>query len=68
MNTAHVITVNILQITMEIMEKYPELSEYLTEMPITVPNEESPLINSETLSEYLRSLEYLLKNYSFSHL
>ncbi|NBB29549.1 hypothetical protein [Cellulophaga sp. BC115SP] len=68
MNTAHVITVNILQITMEIMEKYPELSEYLTEMPITVPNEESPLINSETLSDYLQSLEYLLKNYSFSHL
>ncbi len=68
MNTVHVITVNILQITMEIMEKYPELSEYLTEMPITVPNEESPLINSETLSDYLQSLEYLLKNYSFSHL
>lgn len=68
MNTVHVINVNILQITMEIMEKYPELSEYLTEMPITVPNEESPLINSETLSDYLQSLEYLLKNYSFSHL
>lgn len=50
------------------METYPELSEYLTEMPITVPNEESPLISSEILSDYLQSLEYLLKDYAFSHL
>lgn len=68
MNTAHTITMSILEITMEIMETYPELSEYLTEMPITVPNEESPLISSEILSDYLQSLEYLLKDYAFSHL
>ncbi len=53
----------ILKITMEIQEKYPELSKFLTEMPITIPNNLHPHINSKNLNEYYFSLETLLKKY-----
>jgi hypothetical protein len=32
----------ILKITMRIKEQYPELSKYLNEMPITIPDEKDP--------------------------
>ena len=35
---------DILKITMLIQEKYPELSKFITEMPVTVPNIETPEI------------------------
>lgn len=58
----------ILDITMIIQEKYPELSKYLGEMPVTIPNKESPEINSKNLREYFDSLTSILENYVREHL
>lgn len=53
----------ILKISMTILEKYPELSEYLTEMPVTIPSEDSPEITLKHLKSYYESLNLLLNNY-----
>ncbi len=57
----------ILAITMLIQEKHPELSEYLLEMPVTVPNEDHPDINDQMLMDYYQSLRKLLKDYEIEH-
>lgn len=53
----------ILSITMEIKEKHPELSKYISEMPVTIPNKQNPKMNCKALQEYLDSLNDVLKNY-----
>jgi len=57
----------ILKITLTIQEKYPELSKYLNEMPVTIPNEKDPEINNKNLKEYYESLTSLLQNYIVEH-
>ncbi|HQZ24328.1 MAG TPA: hypothetical protein PLD18_03430, partial [Flavobacterium sp.] len=52
-----------LNITMKIKTQFPELSMYILEMPITIPNLENPKINQEVLQEYYDSLSILLKDY-----
>jgi hypothetical protein len=54
---------DILKITLKIQTEYPEISVYLTEMPVTVPNVSSPKINISSLSDYYESLKILLKDY-----
>jgi hypothetical protein len=54
----------ILKITMKIKTEYPELSKYLEEMPVTIPDNKNPEINIKTLQDYYNSLESLLKKYS----
>ena len=58
---------DILQITMKIRNNYPELSSYLNEMPITIPNRNNPMINLENLEDYYNSLHLLLKQYALKH-
>ena len=58
----------ILAITMEIREKYPELSKYLAEMPETIPNVPNPEINVPTLKEYYDSLQVMMKRYGAQHI
>lgn len=58
----------ILEITVSIREKYPELYEHLGEMPVTIPNIENPEINNKNLSDYYDSLKSILKNYEHEHL
>ena len=53
--------------TTQIQEKYPELSKFLGEMPITIPNENNPKINISILKEYSESLIQILKKYQFEH-
>jgi hypothetical protein len=53
----------ILEITMKIKEKYPELSKYILEMPETIPNIENPEMNRKVLQDYYDSLDILLKDY-----
>jgi hypothetical protein len=53
----------ILEITMRIMEHYPELSHYLEEMPVTVPTESDPEITLNQLRSYYDSLNSLLNKY-----
>ena len=54
---------DILKITMLIQEKYPELSKFITEMPVTVPNIETSEINNQHLSNYYDSLKTLVDKY-----
>jgi hypothetical protein len=67
METEKEINKKILTITVLIQEKYPELLKYLIEMPVTIPNQNHPIINVKVLKNYLNSLnailnDYLLKN------
>lgn len=57
----------ILDITMKIKEQYPELSKYITEMPVTIPNMENPDINLVALQDYYSSLRIVLKDYVENH-
>ncbi|MFV8345792.1 hypothetical protein [Flavobacterium sp. ZB4P13] len=57
----------ILKITMKIRNDYPELSKYLSEMPVTIPDISNPEINSKTLTDYYESLENMLKKYIPNH-
>lgn len=57
----------ILDITMKITEQYPELSKYITEMPVTIPNMENPDINLVALQDYYSSLRNVLKDYVENH-
>jgi hypothetical protein len=57
------INAKILKITMTIQDKYPELSKFLTEMPVSIPNKVHPQINLKNLNDYYLSLEVLLNKY-----
>ena len=57
----------ILKITMEIQNQYPELSKYLAEMPVTIPDVKTPEINIKNLQEYYNSLLALLNKYIPNH-
>ncbi len=67
MKTEKTINEEILEITMKIKEQYPELSKYIIEMPVTIPNIENPKLNRKILQDYYESLEVLLKDYAENH-
>lgn len=64
MKTEEQLNADILKITLLIREKYPELSKYVSEMPITIPDVESPEINAKILTDYYDSLEAIMENYA----
>jgi hypothetical protein len=64
MKTEKKINKAILKITLKIKEQCPELSKYILEMPVTIPNSENPEINCKVLQDYCDSLNVLLKNYT----
>jgi len=53
----------ILKITLTIMEQYPELSKYIEEMPVTIPNDKNPEITLSNLKTYYESLSLMLNKY-----
>lgn len=53
----------ILKITLKIKDQYPELSQYLEEMPVTIPSEKNPEISHSQLEAYYESLVTLLEQY-----
>ena len=57
----------ILKITLTIKEQYPELSQYIEEMPETIPNEENPEITLDNLKTYYESLSLMLNKYKSEH-
>ena len=63
MKTEKELNTAILNITMKIKEQSPELSKYILEMPVTIPNMENPEVNRKALQDYYNSLEILLKDY-----
>ena len=64
METEKNLTDKIMAITMLIREKHPELSKFLEEMPVTIPNENDPEINVKILKEYYTSLTNMLNKYA----
>lgn len=67
METERELNDKILKVTMTILENYPELSERLGEMPVTIPNDSNPEINGEVLLAYYESLIALMENYAHEH-
>jgi hypothetical protein len=67
METKTHINNKIIAITMKIQEEFPELSKYIAEMPVTIPNIEDPAINIDSLNEYYNSLNDLLSKYTKAH-
>lgn len=57
----------ILEITMNIKNQYPELSKYLEEMPVTIPDEKHPEITLKSLNAYYNSLTTILNRYILEH-
>jgi hypothetical protein len=58
---------DILNISMEIRDISPELSKFIEEMPVTIPNLSKPELNVKNLTEYCDSLELFLNKYAVSH-
>ena len=56
----------ILQKTLMIQEKFPELSKYIEEMPITIPVDNSQ-ITLKNLTDYYNSLDNLIEKYAENH-
>ncbi len=56
-------TEEIVAITMTIRDVHPELSKYLNEMDITLPNVANPVITQKVLQDYYNSLNAILKSY-----
>ncbi|MFV5695343.1 hypothetical protein ACM55G_07890 [Flavobacterium sp. LB3P122] len=57
----------ILKLTLKIQNEYPELSKYLVEMPVTIPDINSPEINIKILKDFYESLISILKKYAPNH-
>lgn len=67
MKTEKELNSDILKITMAIQERFPELTKFIAEMPVTIPDTENPEINIKNLTDYYNSLEALLKKYDNNH-
>lgn len=57
----------ILEITMRIRDQFPELSKYIEEMPVTIPDEQHPEITLKNLKMYYDSLNTILDKYILEH-
>ena len=67
MKTENEISKDIIETTMGIEEKFPELSKYIDEMPVTIPNANKPEINEINLKDYQSSLDVLLNKYAANY-
>lgn len=63
METEKELNKKIMDVTMTIRSKYPELSKYLEEMPVTIPDEKHPEITIKNLQAYFDSLNTMLNKY-----
>ncbi|MCL8008134.1 hypothetical protein M8845_11920 [Gelidibacter japonicus] len=65
MNLSQSILSEIMQITRDIEENYPELEKYLDERPLTLPDENDPTfkVDNEALQKYLSSLKSMVRKY-----
>jgi len=53
----------ITKLTKKIETDYPEIYQFLDEIPATIPSEKDPDINNKVLRDYLESLKQLIKNH-----
>jgi hypothetical protein len=66
MKTEKELNAAILQKTLMIQEKFPELSKYIEEMPIAIPVN-NPEITIKNLTSYYNSLDNLMEKYAENH-
>lgn len=57
----------ILKSTMMINQNYPELSKYIEEFPVTIPDKKHPEITIQNLCSYLNTLNNVLNKYVKEH-
>lgn len=67
MNKKKLLNSKILEITMLIHKTHPELSIFIEEFPVTIPNQENPKITVENLEKYYNSLSSMITKYNLSH-
>lgn len=63
MDSIALLNKKILLITVSISEQFPELTHFLNEMPVSIPNVNHPTINQQSLNSYYQSLLTLLEKY-----
>jgi hypothetical protein len=61
-------TQDIIRITTEIREHYPELVKYVDEMPVSLNQVNAKDKSPNNMKEYYESLEILIKNYKETHI
>lgn len=66
METKNEINKDIINATLGIQTDFPELSKYINEMPVTIPNLSNPEITTNNLKDYNDSLNVLVTKYSKS--
>ncbi|TGD59148.1 hypothetical protein [Flavobacterium humi] len=64
MKTEKELNSDILELTMSIKKNYPELTKYLKEMQVTLPDNTKPEITVKILQEYYDSLNEMLDKYA----
>jgi hypothetical protein len=67
MQTEQELIKNINKITLAIEQNYPELIDFLNEMPQTIPIENNPKANLESLQLYYDNLLAFFRNYITEH-
>lgn len=64
MKDSNEIRKDIIATTMVIQKDFPELSKYILEMPVTIPNVANQEITTDNLKDYSESLNALVTKYS----
>lgn len=67
MKNLHKLFREITLLTTNIETNYPELYRYLDENPMTIPVNDHPDIDVETMQDYLKSLKELLRHHLETH-
>ncbi len=57
----------ILNLLSKINEECPELSPFQEEMPVTIPDENDPLVSIQKLQTYYKSLNTIYNKYKSEH-
>ena len=68
MKTEKELNSDILEITMRIKNKYPELLKNLKEVPVSIPNPAHPEVNAKALKEYYDYLKSIFEKYDENHI
>ena len=63
MKSEQELNADILKITMCIKDNYPELSKFIEEMPVTIPDVHNLEITRKNLSTYYDSLKAMVSGY-----
>ncbi len=67
MKTNYELNNEILKVTMNIEETYPELAKYISELPTSTSDESDSVFDKEEINEYLDSLNNLIASFANSN-